>query len=65
MKEIPTQLTSVKVQQTLFEEFKITSIKTKVNLQKLVERAMYLYIMDNDFQKKINNQLETVFTGSL
>ena len=60
-----TQLTSVKVNTALFDDFRVLSIKTKINLQKLVDRSMYLYATDEAYRKQINNLLDTVYTGSL
>ena len=48
------QLTSVKVDKDLFEEFKINSIKNKFSYQKLSERAMFLYNTDLEFRKMIH-----------
>ena len=42
------QLTSVKVHRHLFEEFKIECVRTKFSLQKLTDRALYLYLTDED-----------------
>ena len=49
-------LTSVKVQSDLFENFKIECVKRKFSFQKLADRALFLYLTDEDFRKKINNQ---------
>ena len=49
-------LTSVKIQSDLFENFKIECVKRKFSFQKLAERAIFLYLTDEDFRKKINNQ---------
>ena len=49
------QLTSVKVDEILFEDFKINSIKYKFSLQKLTERSMYLYNTDPEFRRMIQN----------
>ena len=49
-------LTSVKVQTPLFEEFKIECVKRKFSFQKLADRALFLYLTDEDFRKKITNQ---------
>ena len=49
------QLTSVKIDEKLFEDFKINTIKFKFSLQKLAERAMYLYNTDPEFRKQIHN----------
>ena len=49
-------LTSVKVKSNLFESFKIECVKRKFSFQKLADRAIFLYLTDEDFRKKINNQ---------
>ena len=59
------QLTSVKVPEDLFEQFKIACVKYKFSVQKLTERSMCLYLTNEDFRKNIHNQLETQFTGSI
>ena len=48
-------LTSVKVKSDLFENFKIECVKHKFSFQKLADRAIHLYLTDDDFRKTINN----------
>jgi hypothetical protein len=48
-------LTSVKVKSDLFENFKIECVKRKFSFQKLADRAIYLYLTDDDFRRQINN----------
>ena len=48
-------LTSVKIQSDLFENFKIECVKRKFSFQKLADRAIHLYLTDEDFRKQINN----------
>ena len=48
-------LTSVKIDSTKFDDFKILAIKTKVTFQKLAERATDLYLIDEEFREKIHN----------
>lgn len=50
------QLTSVKVDKILFQEFKEECIKYKFSLQKLADRAIYLYLTDEEFKQKLHNQ---------
>ena len=38
------QLTSVKIPEDLFEQFKIACVRYKFSVQKLTERTMYLYL---------------------
>ena len=59
------QLTSVKVPEDLFEQFKIACVRYKFSVQKLTERSMFLYLTNEDFRKNIHNQLDTEFTGSI
>jgi hypothetical protein len=56
------QLTSVKIPEDLFEQFKIACVKHKFSVQKLTERAMYLYLTNEDFKKQMHNQLDTTLT---
>jgi hypothetical protein len=49
-------LTSVKVKSELFENFKIECVRRKFSFQKLSDRALFLYLTDEDFRKKISNQ---------
>jgi hypothetical protein len=49
-------LTSVKVRSNLFENFKIECVKRKFSFQKLSDRAIFLYLTDEDFRKQINSQ---------
>ena len=49
------KLTSVKIDQDLWDEFKIECIKRKCSFQKLSERAIDLYLKDEEFRRKITN----------
>ena len=50
-------LTSVKVKSELFENFKVECVRRKFSFQKLADRALFLYLTDEDFRKKITNQI--------
>jgi hypothetical protein len=58
------QLTSVKLPETLFRDFKISGVKHKFKFQQLVERSMFLYLTNEDFRKQIHNVLDTTYQGS-
>jgi hypothetical protein len=58
-------LTTVRLKEKLFEDFKQVSILNKVTMRNLLERSMYLYMVDVDFKRLINNQLNTYYTGSI
>ena len=59
------QLTSVKIPEDLFEQFKIACVKYKFSVQKLTERSMFLYLTNEEFRKQLHNTLDTQFTGSI
>ena len=59
------KLTSVKIADRLFEDFKISSIKHKFNLQKLVNRSVHLYLNNEDFRKTIHNHTDLTVSRSL
>lgn len=50
------KLTSVKVEEILFQEFKEECIKYKFTLQKLVDRSIFLYLTDEAFRNRLHNQ---------
>ena len=54
-----TQLTSVKVDKDLFDNFKIECVKRKFSLNKLVNRAMDLYLNSEEFRKSVTNHTNT------
>lgn len=57
-------ITSVKIPQTLYEDFKVTSVKTKMSLQDIVERAMFMYLTNSTFRENVHQQYNTYYTGS-
>jgi hypothetical protein len=58
-------LTTVRLKEKLFEDFKQASILNKITMRNLLERSMYLYMTDIEFKRNINNQLNTYYTGSI
>lgn len=56
MKKEQTLITA-KVNPELYDKLKIEFIRKNFKLQKLVERSMFLYLNDKDFQDKIHNTL--------
>jgi len=55
MSEKNQHLTSVKLDKDLFEQFKVECIKRKFSFQKLSERAVHLYLTNEDFRKQVHN----------
>lgn len=58
------RLTSVKLPEDLFEEFRTASVRTKISFKQLTERTMFLFITDEEFRLKIINQFNTNISGS-
>lgn len=49
------KLTSVKIDEELWENFRVECIKRKFSFQKLSERAIDLYINNEEFRKMVTN----------
>jgi hypothetical protein len=58
------KLTSVKLEEKLFEDFKVASIRKKFNLQKLVNRSIHLYLTDEGFAKSLHTHTALTISGS-
>ena len=58
------KLTSVKIVDHLFEDFKVSSIRHKFNLQKLTNRCINLYVTDDKFRNKIEQSNDLSISGS-
>jgi hypothetical protein len=46
--------TTVKVESTLYDQFKIFGIRHKITLQGLVEKTIYRYVNEDTFRNEIN-----------
>ena len=49
------KLTSIKIDNELWDKFRIECIKRKFSFQKLSERAVDLYMTDEEFRRTITN----------
>jgi hypothetical protein len=49
------KLTSVKIDEELWENFRVECIKRKFSFQKLSERAIDLYMNNEEFRKMVTN----------
>ena len=56
MKSIEKRLTTVRIDDTLFQEFKLRCLNDKFSFQKLTSRAIFLYLTDKDFRKLLQEQ---------
>lgn len=59
------KLTSCKIHEHLLEASKIEFVRNKLTMQKLINRALYLYINNVDFRNTINLTNALVTSGSL
>jgi hypothetical protein len=49
------KLTSVKIDKSLWEDFRVECVRRKFSFQKLSERAIDLYLSDDEFRRKLTN----------
>ena len=62
--KIEKKLTSVHLLDDVYKKFKVNAINGNINLQKLVNRSLDLYVKDVDFREKINNYTDLSVSGS-
>ena len=58
------KLTSVKILQDLYKKFKLNALSDEFTLQKLVNRSMDLYVLDDKYRKKIQSYNKLIPSGS-
>ena len=58
------KLTSVKVLKDLYKKFKISNLSDEFTLQKLVNRSMDLYLLDDKFKTQIHEWKNLEPSGS-
>ena len=46
-----TKLTSIKILDGLYQDFKIAIVNSPMTFQKLANRSIHLYLKDNDFRE--------------
>ena len=61
---VEKKLTSVHILEGIYKKFKINAIDGNINLQKLVNRSLDLYIKDESYRNKINNSTDLSVSGS-
>ena len=59
-----TKLTSVKILKSLYDSFKLATVNTKMTLQKITNRSVYLYMNDKEYRDKIETTDELTISGS-
>jgi len=63
-KDTLTKLTSVKILKSLYEDFKLRTVNSSMNLQKLVNRSVHQYVHDNVIQENIESYDKLHTSGS-
>ena len=58
------KLTSVKILRELYKKFKLNALDDEFTLQKLVNRSMDLYVLDQQFKKEIQAYDKLIASGS-
>ena len=59
-----TKLTSVKILKILYEDFRIKTINSNMNLQKLTNRAIDMYLTDENFRNSLETHEDLTISGS-
>jgi len=59
-----TKLTSVKILKILYEDFRVKTINSNMNLQKLTNRAIDMYLTDDEFKIDLETHGELTISGS-
>ena len=59
-----TKLTSVKILKSLYDSFKLATVNTRMTLQKLTNRSIYLYMNDEEYRDKIETTDNLTISGS-
>jgi len=59
-----TKLTSVKILKILYEDFRVKTINSNMNLQKLTNRAIDMYLTDENFRSNLETHEDLTISGS-
>ena len=59
-----TKLTSVKILESLYEQFKLNTVNTKMTLQKLTNRSVDKFLTDEKFREEIETYDNLMVSGS-
>ena len=59
-----TKLTSVKILKILYEDFRVKTVNSNMNLQKLTNRAIDMYLTNREFRKDLETHEELTVSGS-
>ena len=58
------KLTSVKILKSLYDNFKLKTVNTKMTLQKITNRSIEMYLNNQQFQEDIEKNNNLIVSGS-
>ena len=61
---IETKLTSVKIIKSLYENFRVRTVNSSMNLQKIVNRSIHQYLNDTVIREQIESYDKLFVSGS-
>ena len=61
---IKAKLTSVKILKSLYDNFKLQTVNTKMTLQKITNRSIDMYLNDEQFRENIETNSNLTVSGS-
>ena len=62
--KVSTKLTSIKIIEDIYKNFKADTVNTKMSLQKLINRSIYLYTNNDKFKNKLDTTNNLTISGS-
>ena len=61
---VETKLTSVKIIKTLYENFRVKTVNSSMNLQKIVNRSIHQYLNDAVVREHVESYDKLFVSGS-
>ena len=61
---VETKLTSVKIIKSLYESFRVRTVNSSMNLQKIVNRSILQYLNDTVIREQIESYDKLFVSGS-
>tara|TARA_Y100000310_G_C20006644_1_gene501005 strand:- start:294 stop:491 length:198 start_codon:yes stop_codon:yes gene_type:complete len=62
--KVTTKLTSIKIIEDIYINFKSDTVNTKMSLQKLINRSIYLYTNNDKFKNELDTMNNLTISGS-
>ena len=61
---VETKLTSVKIIKSLYDSFRVRTVNSSMNLQKIVNRSIHQYLNDTVIREQIESYDKLFVSGS-